>query len=88
MDTRTLVVGQEVLLFGVGRILGTVLSVVPSIAVQTKEMGVLQFDENGQENDDSRYRRCGVVLNGPCPSLLPWEIVEASPAKIAAWKLL
>ncbi len=85
MDTKKLVAGQEVLLFGVGRLLGKVVSVVPSITVQS-DAGLLRFDDDGKETEDSRYIRCGIVLNGPCPSLLPWEIEESSPEKIAAWK--
>jgi hypothetical protein len=80
---RNLVVGQDVLLFGVGFLDGKVLSVVPSIAVQADD-GLLQFDENGRETDHSRYLRCGIVANGPCPSLLPWEIVATTPEEMAA----
>ena len=80
-------VGQEVILFGVGRVLGKVVSVFPSVDVQS-EAGFLRFDENGKETDDSRYLRCGAVLNGPCPSFLPWEIIDASDEELAAWKEL
>jgi hypothetical protein len=73
MDTSKLVVGQEVSLFGVGWVLGKVVSVFPFISVQSDE-GFLQFDEEGIETDDSRIRRCGVLLNGPCPSFGPWEL--------------
>jgi hypothetical protein len=84
---KTLTVGQEVILFGVGRVLGKVVSVFPSVAVQS-DAGILQFDENGKETDFSRYIRCGTVMNGPCPSLLPWEITDATPEEIAHWKAL
>lgn len=80
-------VGQEVILFGVGRVLGKVVSVFPSVDVQS-EAGALKFDENGKETEFSRYLRCGDVLNGPCPSLLPWEITDATPEEIAELKAL
>lgn len=80
-------VGQEVILFGVGRVLGTVVSVYPWVDVQS-EAGFLRFDENGKETDFSRNLRCGGVLNGPCPSLLPWEIADATPEEVAKWKAL
>jgi hypothetical protein len=83
MDTNTLVVGQEVLLFGVGRLLGKVVSIVPWGDVQSDE-GFLRFDNNGKETDFSRYLRCGAVLDGPCPSFLPWKIVATTPEEIAA----
>ena len=92
MDTKTLVVGQEVILFGVGRVLGTVRSVVsvyyPWIDVHSTDEGFLQFDENGKETDFSRHLRCGAVLNGPCPSLGPWEITDATQEEIAELKAL
>lgn len=80
-------VGQEVILFGVGRVLGKVVSVFLSVAVQS-EAGPLQFDENGKETEHSRYLRCGAVLDGPCPSLLPWEITDATPEEVAELKAL
>jgi len=83
MDTSKLVVGQDVLLFGIGFMDGKVVSVSPSIDVQS-DAGFLQFDNNGKETDHSRYVRCGIVLDGPCPSLLPWEIVATTPEEIAA----
>jgi hypothetical protein len=86
MDISKLTVGQEVLLFGVGCMRGKVVSLGPSIAVQTDGIGLLQFDEKGRETDQGRYLRCGAVMNGPCPSLLPWEIVATTPEEIAAWK--
>jgi hypothetical protein len=64
MDTTKLVVGQEVLLFGIGFLDGKVVSVVPSIAVQTND-GLLQFDEDGRETDACRYIRLGGVLSSP-----------------------
>lgn len=90
MDTTKLVVSQEVFIFGVGRLLGKVVAVTASgVDVQTEKdyIALFHFDENGEETDHSRYIRCGSVLNGPCPSLLPWVIEEASPEEIASWKL-
>jgi hypothetical protein len=84
MDTTKLVVGQEILLFGVGFLDGKVVSVAPSIAVQTNEIGLLQFDEDGRETDACRYIRLGGVLNGPGPEWEPWEIVATTPEEITA----
>lgn len=78
---KNLVVGQEVLLFGIGFLDGKVVSVVPSIAVQTID-GLLQFDEDGRETDACRYIRLGGVLNGPGPEWEPWEIVATTPEEI------
>ena len=82
---KKLVGGQEVILFGVGRVLGKVVSVFPSVDVQS-DVGFLRFDENGKETDFSRHLRCGAMLDGPCPSFLPWKIEEASDEELAAWK--
>jgi hypothetical protein len=84
MDTKKLVVGQEVYLFGVGRVLGKVVSVFPSLAVQSDDVGVLQFDENGKETDSSRKLRCGAVLEGPCPSFQPWELESVDEVHFAS----
>jgi hypothetical protein len=73
MDTKKLVVGQDIYLFGVGWIEGKVVSVFPFISVQSDE-GCFQFDKEGIETDDSRIRRCGALLSGPCPSLGSWEL--------------
>lgn len=81
---KSLVVGQEVLLFGIGFLDGKVVSVVPSIAVQTNEIGLLKFDEDGRETDACRYIRLGGVLNGPGPEWEPWEIVATTPEEIIA----
>jgi len=65
---------------------GKVVAVTTSgVDVRTDD-GLLRFDNNGEETEHSRYIRCGIVLNGPCPSLLPWVIEETPPEKIAAWK--
>jgi hypothetical protein len=84
---KTLTVGQELILFGVGRVLGKVVSVVPWVDVQS-EAGFLRFDESGKETDFGRRLRCGVLLDGPCPSFGPWQIEDATPEEIAEWKAL
>lgn len=81
---KTLVVGQEIFLFGTGRIVGKVVSVSPSIDVQTNEVGLLQFGENGEETEASRCQRLGLDprtsfrFQGPGPEFCPWVIDEAS----------
>lgn len=80
-------VSQEVILVGVGRLLGKVISVYPSVDVQSDE-GFLRFDENGKETDFSRHLRCGEVLDGPCPSSQPWVITDATPEEVAELKAL
>jgi hypothetical protein len=83
MNTNKLVVGQEVLLFGIGFLDGKVVSVVPSIAVQTND-GLLRFDEDGRETDACRYIWLGGVLHGPGPEWEPWEIVATTPEESTA----
>ena len=82
MNTTKLAVGQEVLLFGIGYILGKVISIVPSIDVQSED-GFLRFGNDGIETDQSRYLRNG-VLNGPGPEWEPWEIVATTPEEMAS----
>lgn len=80
---KNLVVGQEVLLFGVGFLDGKVVSVVPSIAVQTNEIGLLHFDESGKETEASRCLRLGLKptfedpfpLRSAGPEWQPWEVM-------------
>lgn len=74
MDTKTLVVGQKVALFGCGFFEGTVVSVTADgVGVET-DNGFAQFDRDGNETEDSRYHRLGVLQNGPGPEWGPWEL--------------
>jgi len=83
MDPNKLVVGQEVLLFGIGFLDGKVVSVSPTIDVQTDD-GFFQFDQDGKET--SRCRRLGVAEGeyGPGPEWQPWEIAATTPEEITA----
>jgi hypothetical protein len=75
MDTKTLVVGQRVSLFGCGFWKGTVVRIIPN-GVEVESFGQLaQFDENGKETEDSLYRRVG-ALSGPGPEWEPWELIQ------------
>jgi len=74
MDIKTLVVGQKVWIFGCGWSEGTVVRLVPN-GVEVEGWGQLaQFDNDGNETDDSRYRRLGCLQNGPGPEWGPWEL--------------
>lgn len=72
-------IGQEVWLFGVGYIRGTVVTVTPSgVDVQGKEYSALfNFDNDGKETEASRCRRLGVAEGeyGPGPEWEPWELI-------------
>jgi|ERR1039458_3526019 hypothetical protein len=92
---KRLVVGQEVFIFGVGRLLGTVVSVSPTVDVQTKDgyVALFRFDNNGKETEASRCTRLGLTPSpedpfpfryGPGPEWAPWEIDEASDEEVAA----
>jgi hypothetical protein len=73
MDTKTLVVGQKVALFGCGFFEGTVVSVAPDgVGVETDD-GFAQFDKDGKETEDSRYRRVGGLPTMP-PEWQAWEL--------------
>jgi len=72
MDAKTLVVGQEVSIFGCGFFKGTVVRLIPN-GVEVESFGLLaQFDEDGKETEDSLYRRVGGP--GPGPEWEPWEL--------------
>src|SRR5215475_8435199 len=85
-----LVVGQEVLLFGIGFLDGKVVAVTPSgVDVQADKNCydvVFNFDNNGKETEPSRCRRLGVAPGeyGPGPEWEPWEIVATTPEEMAA----
>ena len=81
MDTRTLVVGQKVSVFGCGFFEGTVVRVIPA-GVEVESFGLLaQFDENGKETEGSLYRRVG-ALSGPGPEWEPWELVNDDEVRL------
>jgi hypothetical protein len=92
MDTTKLVVGQDILIFGIGRLLGPVVSVFLSgVDVQADKKyydALFSFDNDGKETEASRCRRLGVAEGecGPGPEWEPWEVLETSPEKIAAFK--
>jgi hypothetical protein len=85
---KNLVVGQEVLLFGIGFLDGKVVSVSPTIDVQTADVypAFFQFDQDGKETEASRCRRLGVAEGEyrPGPEWEPWEIVATTPEEIIA----
>ena len=73
MDIKKLVVGQKVALFGCGFFEGTVVRIIPT-GVEVESCGQLaQFDEEGKETEDSRYRRVGGTATMP-PEWGPWEL--------------
>jgi hypothetical protein len=86
MDTKTLVVGQEVhLISGIydyGK--GKVVEITPLGVVVQADAGVLRFDNNGKELDVSRRDRLGfgpspentfhTVLWQCAPEFQPWEL--------------
>jgi hypothetical protein len=89
MDTKTLVVGQEVhIISGIydcGK--GTVVEVTPEgVVVQANTQRVLRFDNNGKELDASRRDRLGfgpspeskfhTVLWQFAPEFQPWELED------------
>ena len=82
---KNLVVGQEVLLFGIGFLDGKVISVFPTIDVQSAD-GLMKFDKDGKETEASRCHRLGVAEGeyGPGPEWEPWEIVATTPDEIIA----
>ena len=65
MDATKLVVGQDVLMFGLGFLDGTVVAVTPSgVDVQADKNRydvVFNFDTSGKETEPSRCRRLGVA---------------------------
>jgi hypothetical protein len=83
------VVGQEIFLFGVGRIVGKVVAVTPSgVDVQSDKdyIASFSFDNDGKETEASRCKRLGLAPTpgdpfplqfGP-PEWQPWVIDEAS----------
>jgi hypothetical protein len=73
MDTKTLAVGQKVALFGCGFFEGTVVSVTPDGVGIASDGGFAQFDNEGRETEDSRYRRVGGSASMP-PEWQPWEL--------------
>jgi hypothetical protein len=84
-------VGQEVRLFGIGRIHGAVVAVTSSgVDVQGGEYPILfSFDNNGMETDDSRRRRLIIRPGAPIPEgpgleNMPWEIDERSDEEFVA----
>jgi len=81
------VVGQEVLLFGIGFVDGKVISVFPTIDVQS-DAGFMKFDKDGKETEASRCRRLGVAEGeyGPGPEWEPWEIVATTPEETRAYR--
>jgi hypothetical protein len=77
MDTKTLVVDQKVWVFGCGWFEATVVRLLPSGVEVKSEWGQLaQFDNDGNETDDSRYRRLGCLQNGPGTEWGPLELRE------------
>jgi hypothetical protein len=72
MDTKTLVVGQKVALSGCGFFEGTVVSITPDGVGVESDYGFAQFDKDGIETEDSRYRRVGPL--GPGPEWEAWEL--------------
>ena len=94
MDTTKLVVGQDILIFGIGRLLATVVAVSPSGVDVQSDDGFMRFDQDGVETEASRCLRLGLtpspedpvpLRSGP-PEWQPWEVLETSPEKIAAFK--
>jgi len=91
---KNLVVGQDVLLFGIGFLDGKVVAVTPSgVDVQADKNRydvVFNFDTNGKETEESRCRRLGVAEGeyGPGPEWEPWEIVATTPEEMAARRRL
>ncbi len=76
MDTKTLVVGQKVWVFGCGWFEATVVRLLPSGVEVKSEWGQLaQFDKEGNETEDGRYRRVGGTATMP-PEWGPWELRE------------
>ena len=85
MDTSKLVVGQKVTVFGCGYFDGTVVSITPSgVGVET-DNGFAQFDKDGNETEDSRYRRLGVLQDGPGPEWGPWELKPLRDPNVSIW---
>jgi hypothetical protein len=66
---------QKVKIFGCGFFEGTVVRVIPS-GVEVESFGLLaQFDNMGQETEDSRFRRAG-GLKSWGPEWQLWELAE------------
>jgi hypothetical protein len=81
MDTKNLVVGQYVWLFGIGYVPGKVVAVTPSGIDVQGDVDLLSFDNNGVETDDSRRRRLTIRPGAPIPKgpgleYMPWVIDE------------
>jgi hypothetical protein len=82
MDTKTLVVDQRVSLFGCGFFEGTVVRIMPEGVEVASVNGLAQFDEEGKETEDSRYRRVGGTATMP-PEWGPWELRSLDEVKFA-----
>lgn len=79
MDTKTLVVGQTVTLYGSGYWKGTVVSITQNGVGVESDDGFAQFDKDGKETPDSRRRRLGQFSVGfGYPEFEPWELVQGS----------
>ena len=74
MDTKTLVVGQKVSIFGCGYFEGTVVRITPDgVEVVIQDGDFARFDKDGKETEDSRYRRIGGLPTMP-PEWQAWEL--------------
>jgi len=73
MNTKTLVVGQKVSVFGCGFFDGAVIRATPDGVEVASDDGFAQFDNEGKETEASLYRRVG-ALSGPGPEWGPWEL--------------
>lgn len=82
VDTKTLVVGQKVSLFGCGFFEGTVVSVTPDGVGVESVNGFALFDKNGEETEDSRYRRVGGTATMP-PEWGPLELRSLDEVNLA-----
>ena len=75
MNTKTLVAGQTVTLYGCGYLKGTLVSLTcDGIEVSTDD-GLMHFNNDGKETEASRYRRVGSPDYG-YPEQGPWELVD------------
>ena len=77
MDTKTLVVGQDVyMVSGVYLDQGKVVRITTSgLDVQAVHGGLVRFDSDGKECDGGGTYECG-----------PWELVEPPPLTAALWE--
>jgi hypothetical protein len=98
MNTRTLVVGQEVFLVSneIYCDVGKVVAVTPQgVDVQT-DRELFRFDINGKETDAGRRERLGfgpspgdkfhTLLWFSAPEFQPWKIEEISAQELALFK--